>query len=205
MDFPETMTYCDSVEDLPQIPVGAVIIHQNAALQDDILMQLHAVGRFWGWRIYVVSPSEYSSVLSDGLYESTSIQEALDDHHDRYELINTKNDVDPLVGWLGLDRSRRLLPYKDVNQTSIYSYPLISAIYPDLNSTDRYLIARVNEDILAQNSLLDRIRICGSCAIVHHVSLSISLNNKHCIVSPVGMLRHKINLNAKASWSVQTA
>jgi GGDEF domain-containing protein len=167
MDFPETMIHCDSVEDLPETPVGGVIINQTALLQDDILMQLHAVGRFWGWRIYVVSSSEYSSVLSDGLYEPTSIQEALDDHHYRYELINIKNDVDPVVGWLGLDKSRRLLPYKDVNQSSIYSYPLISAIYPDLNSTDRYLMARVKEDILTQGSLLDRIRICGSCAGGH--------------------------------------
>ncbi|WP_207905750.1 hypothetical protein [Aestuariirhabdus litorea] len=140
-----------------------LILALSPEQQDQTLRAFHRLHRFWSWRIYVVEPSDLSAVLSDGQWEEERCLGELEKHRAKLPLIHNPDEVDPLLGWLWLDSGRSLIPVKDGSDASLYVYPLLESIHPDLESPYRYLMSELNRELLGTEQLVDRIRVCGGC------------------------------------------
>lgn len=75
--------------------------------------------------------------------------------------------LDPLIGWLGVNRQRRVSALKSLESTSIYSFPIIDLLFPDIYSTYRYVLSEQGRGVLEPEALIDRIRVCSHCNSGH--------------------------------------
>lgn len=154
------------VKNLNELPdsIGCVLIIANDI--DDQLEEFHRLRKYWSWRVYVTSSSLLSEHLSDGVWQETQVVQC-DEHRHRLETLKVNQEIDPLLGWLGLDETRQLLPFRDSNSASVYRYPLLDAYLPDLESPDRFLFSETKRDLLFNRNLVDRIRVCNQCGGGH--------------------------------------
>ncbi|WP_428775145.1 diguanylate cyclase [Vibrio sp.] len=157
----------DSVEQLPEIPGGLLVLNLEAECQDLQLTLLHQLRHYWSWRVYVYHDSKLSPILSDGIFDANSSFNEWREHQQALAMVHDCNNVDPMVGWLGLDNRRRLVPMKNVQSNNIYHYPLIDIYYPELTSSYRFLMSEIKRDVLEADQLVDRIRVCGECNSGH--------------------------------------
>ncbi|ARP40788.1 diguanylate cyclase [Vibrio syngnathi] len=156
------------INQLPELLGGVIILNGDLSSQDDVMSQLHRCRKFWSWKIYVVEDSALSECLSDGILNPESVEEEVIQHRRTLEsIINSSETLDPLVGWLGLDQTRRLSPHKYLSHRSIYSYPLVELYYPELSSTYRFVLSETKRDTFEIEDLIDRVRVCHECASAH--------------------------------------
>ncbi|MCL6415995.1 hypothetical protein MIB92_10050 [Aestuariirhabdus sp. Z084] len=157
------ITFVDSIESLPADVGGLLLLSLSAEQQDLILNQLHASHRYWTWRVYGLEDSARLSLMADGLWDEALCLEDYEQHQSKLTLIHSPEEVDPLLGWLWLDNTRSLIPVKSGDTPSLYSYPLLESIHPDLESPYRYLMSEINRELLVSERLVDRVRVCGNC------------------------------------------
>ncbi|MGF1695414.1 diguanylate cyclase [Vibrio lamellibrachiae] len=162
-----TFQSVENLVDLPKVLGGTLIINLVPSKQDTTLQDFHRLLSFWSWRVYVLNPSPLSAILSDGIFDPERMIEDSSNHSLKLQTIRSTSDIEPLIGWLGLDFSRRLLPSKIVTSQTVYSYPLVELYYPELSSTYRFVLSEVKRDILEIDSLVDRIRVCRDCNSAH--------------------------------------
>ncbi|MEZ9648321.1 diguanylate cyclase [Vibrio sp. 10N.261.52.C2] len=156
------------IEQLPELLGGVVFLNTEASVQDDLLSQLHRCRKFWSWKIYVFETSALSVCLSDGVLNQDTIEEELTQHSRTLNSVSESTDaLDPLIGWLGLEQDRRLVPHHSLTLKSIYSYPLVDLYYPELSSTYRFVLSETKRDTFEYDELINRIRVCSDCASAH--------------------------------------
>ncbi|NLS12974.1 diguanylate cyclase [Vibrio sp. SM6] len=163
--------YVTSVDAIPAEMGGLAIFHQPDPLAlKRTLKQFYSHLKRWSWQVLVTHETPYSQAITDGRIDSQSVEQCLDEwrqFRQRLAVMADVQHIDALVGWLGLDRKRRLLPFKDLNSHSIYSFPLIEALYPDLYSSYRYVLAEHARGLIDKETLIDRIRSCHQCHSAH--------------------------------------
>lgn len=158
----------ESLSQLPQQLGGAVCFSFNDAEQQDRALRTFYTRRFsWSWCVFVTQESDYSPFLSDGLYHPEQSQAMVEQVAQRLVTLPLPDTIEPMVGWLGLHRDRRVLCRKDVNYAAIYSYPIIESLYPELESSYRFTVAELKRHVLEAEQLVDRIRVCSSCSSGH--------------------------------------
>lgn len=169
----DTKDQCDfeqvtNIEQLPEVLGGVVVLNIEASLQDEVLKQLHQCRKFWSWKIYVLEISPLSICLSDGVFNIENIEHTLYQHSRALESISgSRSNLDPLVGWLGLDQKRRLIPHRSLELKSIYAYPLVELYYPEISSTYRFVLSETKRDTFETDELINRVRVCTNCASAH--------------------------------------
>ncbi|MCQ1058691.1 diguanylate cyclase [Photobacterium sp. ZSDE20] len=156
------------VDDLPDIWGGILCVNlDDPEEQSHMLVSIFSHQKVWSWAMYVTHTNHYSDCLCDGVFnEQTAYNYWLEINHRLNKLSNIEQ-IDPLTGWLGIQRTRRVTPFKQLNYLGIYQYPIIEALYPELYSTYRYVLSEVNREMLEPEKLVDRIRVCKQCNSGH--------------------------------------
>lgn len=164
----ENVAYINDVEALPFGMGGMLCVNVQEPKQvEGILKAFYQQQKRWSWAVYTTIETPYSRCVTDGIFDLTTSYKAWQNLRSRLESVPQVASLDPLIGWLGIDRSRRLTAMKSLELSSIYTYPLIEAFYPDIYSTYRYVLSEKARDILENEQLLDRIRVCPHCNSGH--------------------------------------
>lgn len=167
-DILENAIYVSNINDIPSQLGGILCI--NLSNHQEIDASLRAFFRQpdrWSWCVYVTTETDYSQCVTDGLFDHATALETWSSIQPRLEAILSQGSIDPLIGWLGIHRRRRVFAFKSLESTSIYSYPIIEALFPDLYSTYRYVLSEQNHGVLEAEQLIDRIRVCPHCSSGH--------------------------------------
>lgn len=158
----------DSLSSLPVTIGGAICFsYRDKTTLDRALKAFHAHRFSWSWCVFVSQESEYSRFLSDGVFEPDSAQKLIESVCGKLATVTDPEQIEPLVGWLGVNRQRRVSCRKDLSFSSIYYYPIIESLYPELESTYRFVLAEQKRHVLEADILVDRIRVCSSCNSGH--------------------------------------
>lgn len=181
----------DSLSNLPVTMGGAICFsYRDKARLDQALRAFHSHRFSWSWCVFVSQESEYSTHLSDGVFEPDTARRLVERVREKLTTMAEPEKVEPLIGWLGVNRQRRVSCRKDLSFSSIYRYPIIESLYPELESTYRFVLAEQKHHVLEAEMLVDRIRVCSSChsghlnyvdVCPHCVSIDIeSISSLHC-------------------------
>ena len=164
----DKFTQLENIAELPSALGGLVCIsHENTDEIDASLRAFYSRPESWSWCVFVTNATPLSECVTDGIYDYQLASSTWDGMRSRLETMKHRSTVDPLIGWLGVNRERRVKPLKSITSTSIYSYPIIDLFFPDLNSTYRYVLAEQKQGVLEQDQLIDRIRVCSKCNSGH--------------------------------------
>ncbi len=162
------VTHIHSVDDLPAGLGGIFCIsYQDRHQIDACLKSFYQQPGRWSWCVYVTHETALSKCVTDGIF---SVEEALQNRkniQNRLEAIHDPDTLDPLIGWLGVNRERRVVALKSLESTSIYSYPIIELLFADIYSSYRYATSEQNRGVLEAEQLIDRIRLCPHCHSGH--------------------------------------
>ncbi|WEM45169.1 diguanylate cyclase (plasmid) [Photobacterium sp. DA100] len=157
-----------TVEDLPDIWGGILCINLDVPEeQNQTLTAMFNHPKFWSWSTYVVHSNPYSDCLIDGIFNEQTAFEHWQNTKVKLSKLPELEKIEPLVGWLGINRQRRVRPVKLLDSLSIYRYPIIEVLYPELNSSYRFILAEAKREILENDILIDRIRVCKQCNSGH--------------------------------------
>lgn len=164
----DQIVYVESLEQLPEQIGGAICFDftDPDKLDDAIKTFYHNRWR-WSWSLFTTHKTSFSDCTTDGLFEPDLWVSVTKDAERRLSMTADIERLDPLIGWLSLNRERKVLCNKDVHSTSLYRYPIIEALYPELESTYRFVLAEKNRSILDAEQLVDRIRVCSTCNSGH--------------------------------------
>ncbi|EKO3844757.1 diguanylate cyclase [Vibrio harveyi] len=164
----ENVEYINEVEALPAGMGGMFCVNASEPKQlEGILKAFYQQQERWSWAVYTTIETPYSRCVTDGTFDLTMSYKAWQSSRSRLESVPQVTSLDPLIGWLGINRNRRLTAMKSLESSSIYTYPLIEAFYPDIYSTYRYVLSEKARDILESEQLMDRIRVCTHCNSGH--------------------------------------
>lgn len=156
-----------NVKDLPEECGGMVCINFSTSSEtDDAIKAFYAQPQRWSWCIFVTLETELSKCVTDGMYDAESALQTWGKIQDKLTTIN-HDQVDALIGWLGVNKERRVRPLKSLKSASIYSYPIVELLFPELSSTYRYVLSEQTRGILESQHLVDRIRLCSNCGSGH--------------------------------------
>ena len=162
--FFEQVGIVGTVTDLPDIYGGILCINlDDPKEQNDTLKDMFSHPKFWSWSVYVGLDTPYSECLSDGVFNEKLAYEQFQNTKVKLSKITDRSKMEPLVGWLGINRHRRIKPVKLVESLSIYRYPIIEALYPELFSSYRFIVSETKREMLEAETLVDRIRVCKQC------------------------------------------
>ncbi|EIK4809055.1 diguanylate cyclase [Vibrio parahaemolyticus] len=171
---PPTSNFCEGVilvNQIEEVPVGLggmVCISYSDTQQIN-----HALKAFfkekgrWSWAVYVTVETPYSRCIADGVFEELESKKVWRSIQSKIDSIDEPDVLDPLIGWLGVNRQRRVSALKSLESTSIYSFPIIDLLFPDIYSTYRYVLSEQGRGILEPEALIDRIRVCSHCNSGH--------------------------------------
>lgn len=160
--------YVQGLNELPLVMGGVLCINQSDASHlEDLLQEFYQVSGRWSWCVFVTKETPYTRCVTDGLFDKRSAQELRKEMQRRLSLIHRPEMMDSLVGWLGVNRNRAVRPLKSLTSASIYSYPIIDVLFPDLRSPYRYVLSEQNRGVLHSEELVDRIRVCSHCNSGH--------------------------------------
>lgn len=171
---PPTSNFCEGVilvNQIEEVPVGLggmVCISYSDTQQIN-----HALKAFfkekgrWSWAVYVTVETPYSRCIADGVFEEVESKKVWRSIQSKIDSIDEPDVLDPLIGWLGVNRQRRVSALKSLESTSIYSFPIIDLLFPDIYSTYRYVLSEQGRGILEPEALIDRIRVCSHCNSGH--------------------------------------
>lgn len=171
---PPTSNFCEGVilvNQIEEVPVGLggmVCISYSDTQQIN-----HALKAFfkekgrWSWAVYVTVETPYSRCIADGVFEELESKKVWRSIQSKIDSIDEPDVLDPLIGWLGVNRQRRVSALKSLESTSIYSFPIIDLLFPDIYSTYRYVLSEQGRGVLEPEALIDRIRVCSHCNSGH--------------------------------------
>ncbi|WP_038869304.1 TackOD1 domain-containing metal-binding protein [Vibrio jasicida] len=162
------VTYIDDINELPLGMGGMLCINvSESKLVDELLKVFYQQAERWSWVVYTTIETPYSQCVTDGVFDLATSFKAWQSLQRRLEAVPYVERIDSLIGWLGVNRNRRLIALKNLDSPSIYTYPLIDAFYPDIYSTYRYVLSEQARNILESEQLQDRIRVCTHCNSGH--------------------------------------
>ena len=152
------------VEDLPDIWGGILCINlDDPNNQEETLNALFNHPKFWSWSIFVMHSTPYSECVTDGVFNEQNAYEHWQNTKLKLRKLPDIGSIEPLIGWLGINRQRRIKPIKSLASPTIYRYPIIEALYPELYSAYRFVVAETKREMLETEVLIDRIRVCKQC------------------------------------------
>lgn len=157
------------ISDLSLLPNDEAIICISCLdhnQQDEVLKEMHRNYGAWCWKVFVLNESGVSTHLSDGSFIDIDLDKIWQEHSEKLALIEYQ-PTDRLLAWLWLDSSRRLLPFKNVYSSTVYSYPIYGLYYKDDDSYYGYINSEAKNHYLAVDTFVDRIRLCPSCHSGH--------------------------------------
>ncbi|PFG57788.1 diguanylate cyclase with GGDEF domain [Vibrio sp. ES.051] len=164
----ETLINVNSVEEIPTGLGGMVCIaEQNARQIDEALSAFYQQPGRWSWAVYVTQETAYSRCVTDGLFDEERSINAWQAIQRKLDTMDELEWLDPMIGWLGVNRQRRVKAMKSLESTPIYSYPIIDVLFPDIYSTYRYVLSEQSRGVLEAEELVDRIRVCSQCNSGH--------------------------------------
>lgn len=164
----ETVELLGSIDDLPDIWGGVICLNfDKPDEQDHNLFLMLRQPKLWTWAVYVVNQNRYSECLCDGIFDEQSAYKNWLDINQKLSRIPDIAQVEPLIGWLGVQRARRIKPLKQLSSLGIYQYPIVDAFYPDLYSSHRFVLGETKREVLEPDKLIDRIRVCKQCNSGH--------------------------------------
>ncbi|MGR5330450.1 TackOD1 domain-containing metal-binding protein [Photobacterium damselae] len=164
----DRIIYINDIKEIPIEYCGILCI--NIEKEHEIKQLLTSFyqhpGR-WSWGVYTTIKTLYTECVTDGVFDlelSLEIQRSTQEH-----ILLSPNHINlnPIIGWLGVNKNRRLKPIKDIFSHTIYSYPLVDLLLPEINSNTRYLQSELERNILSKEKLIDRIRLCPNCNSGH--------------------------------------
>lgn len=151
----DRIIYINDIKEIPIEYCGILCI--NIEKEHEIKQLLTSFyqhpGR-WSWSVYTTIKTLYTECVTDGVFDlelSLEIQRSTQEH-----ILLSPNHINlnPIIGWLGVNKNRRLKPIKDIFSHTIYSYPLVDVLLPEINSNIRYLQSELERNILSKENLL---------------------------------------------------
>ena len=153
-----------TVDDLPDIWGGILCLSlDDPQEQNTMLATMFSHPKFWSWSTYVVQNNPYCECLTDGIFNEKVAFEHGKNTKIKLSKLPDIEKIEPFVGWLGINRQRRIRPVKQLNSLTIYRYPIIEALYPELYSSYRFIVTETKREMLEAERLVDRIRVCKQC------------------------------------------
>lgn len=176
----EQVGIVSAVDDLPDIWGGILCINlDDPEKQNKALDAMYSHPKFWSWSTYVVQNTPYSECLIDGVFNEKIAFEHWQATKIKLSKLPDIEKIEPLIGWLGINRQRRVKPVKDLDSPSIYRYPIIEALYPNLYSSYRFIVTETKREKLEAETLVDRIRVCKHCNSGHLNYVEVCPNCKN--------------------------
>ncbi|MFN3014808.1 diguanylate cyclase domain-containing protein [Vibrio coralliilyticus] len=164
----DLVIHIPSINELPEGFGGAACVdYANSDVQEDALKSFYNQKLRWSWSLFTKTDHTLRTCLTDGLFDENASFELWRNTQKRLLAVSDISALDPVIGWLGVNRERRIISIKNVSEPSIYQYPLIEALYPDLDSAYRYVLSEQSRNIIEKEALIDRIRICSQCNSGH--------------------------------------
>ncbi|MBM5035163.1 diguanylate cyclase, partial [Vibrio parahaemolyticus] len=171
---PPTSNFCEGVilvNQIEEVPVGlggmVCISYQDTQQMNHALKAFFKEKGRWSWAVYVTVETPYSRCIADGVFEEVESKKVWRSIQSKIDSIDEPDVLDPLIGWLGVNRQRRVSALKSLESTSIYSFPIIDLLFPDIYSTYRYVLSEQGRGVLEPEALIDRIRVCSHCNSGH--------------------------------------
>ncbi|EIO2343487.1 diguanylate cyclase [Vibrio parahaemolyticus] len=171
---PPTSNFCEGVilvNQIEEVPVGlggmVCISYQDTQQINHALKAFFKEKGRWSWAVYVTVETPYSRCIADGVFEEVESKKVWRSIQSKIDSIDEPDVLDPLIGWLGVNRQRRVSALKSLESTSIYSFPIIDLLFPDIYSTYRYVLSEQGRGVLEPEALIDRIRVCSHCNSGH--------------------------------------
>lgn len=171
---PPTSNFCEGVilvNQIEEVPVGlggmVCISYQDTQQINHALKAFFKEKGRWSWAVYVTVETPYSRCIADGVFEEVESKKVWRSIQSKIDSIDEPDVLDPLIGWLGVNRQRRVSALKSLESMSIYSFPIIDLLFPDIYSTYRYVLSEQGRGVLEPEALIDRIRVCSHCNSGH--------------------------------------
>ncbi|HCE2853145.1 TPA: diguanylate cyclase [Vibrio parahaemolyticus] len=171
---PPTSNFCEGVilvNQIEEVPVGlggmVCISYQDTQQINHALKAFFKEKGRWSWAVYVTVETPYSRCIADGVFEEVESKKVWRSIQSKIDSIDEPDVLDPLIGWLGVNRQRRVSALKSLESTSIYSFPITDLLFPDIYSTYRYVLSEQGRGVLEPEALIDRIRVCSHCNSGH--------------------------------------
>lgn len=111
-------------------------------------------------------------ILSDGEWpDSKSLKKRVEEHNALLELLQEEcqDPEDLLLRWSFLRPEANLRPLAMPFRSSLYTYPLLETLRPEGVASFEWRNSLVSRNLLKEESLVDRIRLCPSCSGGHLV------------------------------------
>ncbi len=164
----ESFLHVQSIDEIPLEFGGMVCIsYQDGGQTDEALKRFYQQTGRWSWCVYVTDSTPYSECVTDGVFEEEVALHEWQEVRRRLEAMQDYQSIDPIIGWLGVNRRRRIMALKRLESSTIYSYPIIDLFFPDVYSTYRYVLSEQNRGVLEAEHLISRIRVCSNCNSGH--------------------------------------
>ncbi|ELH3113092.1 diguanylate cyclase [Vibrio parahaemolyticus] len=171
---PPTSNFCEGVilvNQIEEVPVGlggmVCISYQDTQQINHALKAFFKEKGRWSWAVYITVETPYSRCIADGVFEEVESKKVWRSIQSKIDSIDEPDVLDPLIGWLGVNRQRRVSALKSLESMSIYSFPIIDLLFPDIYSTYRYVLSEQGRGVLEPEALIDRIRVCSHCNSGH--------------------------------------
>ncbi|MBS9923142.1 diguanylate cyclase domain-containing protein [Vibrio alginolyticus] len=167
-ELAEDMVLVNHIDEVATGLGGMVCIaYQDSHQIDTALKAFYQEKGRWSWAVYVSVETPYSRCVTDGVFEVRESIKIWRSIQNKLDAIDEPEVLDPLIGWLGLNRQRRVTALKSLESMSVYSYPIIDMFFPDIYSTYRYVLSEQGRGVLEAEVLIDRIRVCSQCNSGH--------------------------------------
>lgn len=164
----EHVVHFESINQLPDHIGGAICFDfDDLELQNEVIKQFYSKRWSWSWSIFTTQRNALSDCLTDGVFDEASWLTIRREAERRLTTTANVELLEPIIGWLSINRERNVMCSKDIRSTSLYRYPIIEALYPELDSTYRFVLAEKSRGILDSVELIDRIRVCSKCNSGH--------------------------------------
>ncbi|MGF1909246.1 diguanylate cyclase [Vibrio kasasachensis] len=162
------VVYVQNITDIPPELGGMICINlaSNQQVEASLKAFYQQAGR-WSWCVFVTENTPYSQCVTDGIFDEQQSLETWHNIQNHMQIMSRHESLDPLIGWLGINRQRRLKALKCLESMSIYSYPIVEALFPELYSTYRYVLSEQSRGVIEAEQLIDRIRVCSHCNSGH--------------------------------------
>ena len=157
----------NSVDELPKQHGNLLIIAKHTKNQDDLLIALHQQRHFWSTMVLIEEHSNLSEYLGDGVWPIDYDLNGWELFTQRLNLFKDIDNIEPIIGWLGALNSRRLKPLLNSAKNAIYTYPILDAYLPKLDSQFRFVHTEQKMGLFEVDKEINRIRACSGCNSSH--------------------------------------
>ncbi|HCG7659391.1 TPA: diguanylate cyclase, partial [Vibrio parahaemolyticus] len=123
---PPTSNFCEGVilvNQIEEVPVGSggmvCISYQDTQQINHALKAFFKEKGRWSWAVYVTVETPYSRCIADGVFEEVESKKVWRSIQSKIDSIDEPDVLDPLIGWLGVNRQRRVSALKSLESMSI--------------------------------------------------------------------------------------